>query len=78
MSCARSAKFFRQLTRDVSRSNYCLIADNGNSLRLDAGTEFRVDLTPIGEKLSRWLVTQQAPVAELSSLLWFLLDVLGA
>src|SRR5882724_11099767 len=32
--------------------------DNGNSLRLDAGTEFRVDLTPdLTEKLSRWLVT---------------------
>src|SRR5215211_209902 len=30
--------------------------DNGNSLRLDAGTEFRVDLTPdLTEKLSRWL-----------------------
>jgi len=34
--------------------------DNGNSLRLDAGTEFRVDLTPdLAEKLSRWLVTEQ-------------------
>ncbi len=34
--------------------------DNGNSLRLDAGTEFRVDLTPdLTEKLSRWLVTEQ-------------------
>jgi DNA polymerase-3 subunit alpha len=33
---------------------------NGNSLRLDAGTEFRVDLTPdLAEKLSRWLVTGQ-------------------
>ena len=33
--------------------------DNGNSLQLDAGTEFRVDLTPdLTEKLSRWLVTQ--------------------
>jgi len=33
---------------------------NGNSLRLDAGTEFRVDLTPdLAEKLSRWLVTEQ-------------------
>jgi DNA polymerase III subunit alpha len=32
--------------------------DNGRSLRLDAGTEFRVDLTPdLAEKLSRWLVT---------------------
>ena len=31
---------------------------NGNSLRLDAGTEFRVDLTPdLTEKLSRWLVS---------------------
>ncbi len=34
--------------------------DNGNSLRLDAGMEFRVDLTPdLAEKLSRWLVTGQ-------------------
>jgi len=34
--------------------------DNGNSLQLDAGTEFRVDLTPdLAEKLSRWLVTGQ-------------------
>ena len=34
--------------------------DNGNSLRLDAGTEFRVDLTPdLTEKLSRWLVMEQ-------------------
>jgi hypothetical protein len=33
---------------------------DGNSLRLDAGTEFRVDLTPdLAEKLSRWLVTGQ-------------------
>jgi DNA polymerase-3 subunit alpha len=33
---------------------------NGNSLRLDAGSEFRVDLTPdLREKLSRWLVTEQ-------------------
>ncbi len=33
---------------------------NGNSLRLDAGTEFRVDFTPdLAEKLSRWLVTGQ-------------------
>src|SRR6516165_749692 len=32
----------------------------GNSLQLDAGTEFRVDLTPdLAEKLSRWLVTEQ-------------------
>jgi DNA polymerase-3 subunit alpha len=32
---------------------------NGNSLRLDAGAEFRVDLTPdLSEKLSRWLVTE--------------------
>jgi len=30
---------------------------NGNSLRLDAGTDFRVNLTPdLKEKLSRWLV----------------------
>ncbi len=34
--------------------------DNGNSLRMDAGTEFRVNLTPaLVEKLSRWLVTEQ-------------------
>jgi DNA polymerase-3 subunit alpha len=34
--------------------------DSGNSLRLDAGTEFRVDITPdLTEKLSRWLVTHQ-------------------
>ena len=33
---------------------------NGSSLRLDAGTEFRVNLTPdLAEKLSRWLVTGQ-------------------
>jgi DNA polymerase-3 subunit alpha len=31
---------------------------NGNSLRLDAGADFRVNLTPdLKEKLSRWLVT---------------------
>ena len=31
---------------------------NGNSLRLDAGMDFRVNLTPdVEEKLSRWLVT---------------------
>jgi len=30
---------------------------NGNSLRLDAGADFRVNLTPdLKEKLSRWLV----------------------
>jgi len=30
---------------------------NGNSLRLDAGADFRVNLTPdLEEKLSRWLV----------------------
>jgi DNA polymerase-3 subunit alpha len=34
---------------------------DGNSLRLDAGTEFRVDFTPdLAEKLSRWLVTVNA------------------
>ena len=34
---------------------------NGNSLRLDAGMEFRVDLTPdLQEKLSRWLVPRNA------------------
>jgi DNA polymerase-3 subunit alpha len=33
---------------------------NGSSLRLDAGTEFRVNLTPdLAEKLSRWLVIGQ-------------------
>ena len=35
---------------------------NGNLLRLDVGTEFRVDLTPdLREKLSRWLVTEERP-----------------
>src|SRR5881398_2800516 len=34
--------------------------DNGNSLRFDAGAEFRVDVTPdLEQKLSRWLVTGQ-------------------
>jgi hypothetical protein len=34
--------------------------DNHNSLRFDAGAEFRVDLTPdLKEKLSRWLVTEE-------------------
>jgi DNA polymerase-3 subunit alpha len=34
---------------------------NGDSLRLDAGTEFRVDFTPdLAEKLSRWLVPRNA------------------
>jgi hypothetical protein len=33
---------------------------NGDSFQLDAGSEFRVDLTPnLAEKLSRWLVTEQ-------------------
>jgi DNA polymerase III subunit alpha len=33
---------------------------NGNPLRLDAGSEFRVDFTPaLAEKLSPWLVTEQ-------------------
>ncbi len=33
---------------------------NGNSLRLDAGMEFRVDVTAdLAEKLSRWLMTGQ-------------------
>jgi DNA polymerase III subunit alpha len=33
---------------------------NGNPLRLDAGSEFSIDLTPdLAEKLSRWLVTEQ-------------------
>ena len=33
---------------------------NGNSLRLDVGTEFRVDFTPdLAKKLSRWLVAGQ-------------------
>ena len=32
---------------------------NGNPVLLDAGTEFRVDLTPdMAEKLSRWLITE--------------------
>ena len=34
---------------------------NGNSLRLDAGAEFRVNLTQdLEEKLSRWLVTAES------------------
>ena len=34
--------------------------ENGNSLRFDAGAEFRVDVTPdLEEKLSRWLVTEK-------------------
>jgi DNA polymerase-3 subunit alpha len=33
---------------------------NGNSLRFDAGAEFRVDVTPaLEEKLSRWLVAEE-------------------
>jgi DNA polymerase III alpha subunit len=33
---------------------------NDSPLRLDAGKEFRVDLTPaLAEKLSRWLITEQ-------------------
>ena len=33
---------------------------NGNSLRMEAGAEFRVNLTPdLEEKLSRWLVIEQ-------------------
>jgi hypothetical protein len=33
---------------------------NGNSLRLDVGSEFRVNLTAdLAEKLSRWLLTEQ-------------------
>src|SRR5262245_32959400 len=33
---------------------------NGNSLRMDAGAEFCVNLTPdLEEKLSRWLVIEQ-------------------
>src|SRR6184192_2684071 len=36
--------------------------DNGNSLRFDAGVEFRVDVTPdLEQKLSRWLVTEERP-----------------
>ena len=36
--------------------------DNGNSLRFDAGAEFRVDVTPdLEQKLSRWLVTEERP-----------------
>jgi len=34
---------------------------NGNALRLDAGAEFRVNLTrELAEKLSRWLVTEKS------------------
>jgi DNA polymerase-3 subunit alpha len=36
--------------------------DNGNSLRFDAGVEFRVDVTPdLEQKLSRWLVIEERP-----------------
>ena len=36
--------------------------DNGNSLRFDAGAEFRVDVTPdLEQKLSRWLVIEERP-----------------
>jgi hypothetical protein len=34
---------------------------NGDALRLDAGAEFRVNLTrELEEKLSRWLVTEKS------------------
>jgi DNA polymerase III alpha subunit len=34
--------------------------DDGNSLQLDVGAEFRVNLTPeLAEKLSRWLVADK-------------------
>ena len=50
------------LLRSPGRQPVQLVFDrgNGNSLRLDAGTEFRVNLTPdLAKKLARWLVTEQ-------------------
>ncbi|MGE5208882.1 MAG: OB-fold nucleic acid binding domain-containing protein, partial [Alphaproteobacteria bacterium] len=50
------------LASSPGRQSVQLLFDrgNGNLLRLDAGTEFRVDLTPdLQEKLSRWLVTDR-------------------
>ena len=50
------------LVRSPGRQPVQLVFDrgNGNSLRLDAGTEFRVNLTPdLAAKLARWLVTEQ-------------------
>jgi DNA polymerase III alpha subunit len=47
------------LVRSPGRRPVQLLFDraNGNSLRLDAGADFRVHLTPdLEEKLSRWLV----------------------
>ena len=46
----------------VSHVQLLFDRDNGNSLRFDAGAEFRVDVTPdLEQKLSRWLVTEQRP-----------------
>src|SRR5262245_6689466 len=50
------------LVSSPGRQPVQLLFDRGhdNPLRLDAGTEFRVDLTPaLAEKLSRWLITEQ-------------------
>lgn len=50
------------LVSSPGRQPVQLLFDRGNDnlLRLDAGTEFRVDLTPaLAEKLSRWLITEQ-------------------
>ena len=47
------------LVRSPGRRPVQLLFDraNGNSLRMDAGADFRVNLTPdLEEKLSRWLV----------------------
>src|SRR5262252_98550 len=51
------------LVSSPGRQPVQLLFDRGhdNPLRLDAGTEFRVDLTPaLAEKLSRWLITEQS------------------
>ncbi|HEU5248053.1 MAG TPA: DNA polymerase III subunit alpha [Candidatus Udaeobacter sp.] len=53
----------RILTSSPGRRPVQLLFDraNGNSLRLDAGAEFSVNLTrDLEEKLSRWLVTKQS------------------
>jgi DNA polymerase-3 subunit alpha len=64
-SSATTADELRQvrsiLVRSPGRHPVQLLFDrgNGNPLRLDAGAEFRVDLTPeLAAKLSPWLVTE--------------------